>query len=199
MFCMASLYLLLFTDTSLSIHLRQLCALVRGDQAVDDLVQIPAQNGIQLVQSQLDPVVCHPALGEIIGADLLGTVPGPHLALPGFRLRVMLLRQLQLLESGPKHLQCLVLILKLGLLILAGDHDPCRNMGQTHRGIRRIDTLASVTGRPEHVEFTVIHIQLHIHLFRFRHDSNRDRGGVDPSSALCLRNTLYAVDAAFIF
>ena len=45
-------------------------------------------------------------------------------------------------------------------------------MSQTHSRVRCIDTLSPIAGSTEYVELTVIHINLNIYLFCFRHDGN---------------------------
>ena len=107
--------------------------------------------------------------------------------------------QLHLIQAGTQDLQRLILVLQLGLLILAGDHDSRGNMGQTHCGIRGIDTLPAISGSTEYVEFALIQIQMEVDLLRLRHDRHCDGGGVDPSAGLRLRHTLHPVHAAFVF
>ena len=73
----------------------QFRCLVRRCQTVYHLCQISIHNGIQTVQRQLDPVVGDAPLGEIIGADLLGTVSCADLAPPLLCLRIVSLCPLQ--------------------------------------------------------------------------------------------------------
>src|SRR5277367_4167685 len=51
-------------------------SLVLGGQLVDELVQIALHHPVDLVQRQIDPMVGHAALREIIGADALAAIPG---------------------------------------------------------------------------------------------------------------------------
>ena len=71
-------------------------------------------------------------------------------------------------------------------------------MGQTYGRVGRIDTLSTVTGRTEHIKFTVIQIQLEVDLFRLRHDRYGNGGSMDTSAGFGLRYTLYTVYTALI-
>ena len=115
------------------------------------------------------------------------------------RIEFMLPASFKLIQFRPKDLQRLILIFQLRFLILAGDHDPRRDMCQANGGIRGIDALASVPGRAENIKPAVIQIKMHVHLLRFRHNGYRRRRGMDPAPALSFRNALHAVDAALIF
>ncbi len=70
-------------------HLQQLRCLIGGDAGVDDFLDIAVHDLIQLVNRQIDPVVGHTALREIVGPDFFRAVAGSHLALAQFRLRIV--------------------------------------------------------------------------------------------------------------
>ena len=55
-------------------------------------------------------MVCHTALREVIGTDLLGAVAGTDLAAALCCLRVLLLLQLQIIQLGTQEAECLVLV-----------------------------------------------------------------------------------------
>src|SRR5262245_36897841 len=60
---------------------RQQLGLVLGHERVDDLAERLALDDLrQLVEREIDAVVAHPALREIVGADALGAVAGADLA-----------------------------------------------------------------------------------------------------------------------
>ena len=46
-----------------------------GDKGHDDIVQLTHHNVIELVDSEIYPVIGNPALGEIIGSDTFTPVP----------------------------------------------------------------------------------------------------------------------------
>src|SRR5690606_20043757 len=67
------------------LHIGQLRRLILGDQRIDDFIEpVPGDDLGQLVEGQVDPVVGHPSLREIIGADTFRAIAGPHLALAAF-------------------------------------------------------------------------------------------------------------------
>ena len=70
-------------------HLRKLRRLVSRDQAVDQLLEITVHDRIDLIECQLDPVVSHTSLREVVGTDLLGTVAGTDLAAALLRLLIL--------------------------------------------------------------------------------------------------------------
>ncbi len=95
------------------IHFGEFCRLVRRYAAVNDLLKIAIHDLFQLLERQIDPVICHTPLREIVRADLLGTVARPHLASSGFRLRVMRFLHLQIIQFCAQHLQRLIFIFQL--------------------------------------------------------------------------------------
>ena len=72
-------------------------------------------------------------------------------------------------------------------------------MCQSHSRVCCIDTLSAVSGCTEHIEFTVIHIQMEINLLCFRHNGYGTGGSMDTSAGFCFRNSLYTVYTTFIF
>src|SRR3954447_5765421 len=48
--------------------------LVRHDQRVDQRVELALQHSRHVVDGRPDPVVGHPVVGEVVGADLLGAL-----------------------------------------------------------------------------------------------------------------------------
>ncbi len=60
-----------------------------GDDRYNDIIQHAGYDLIQPIDSQIDPVIRHPALRKIIGTDTFTTVAGSNLALPLFRYAVM--------------------------------------------------------------------------------------------------------------
>ena len=143
-------------------------------------------------------MVGHTTLREIVGTDLLGAVSGADLASSRLSLSVMRLLHFQIVQLCTQHLQRLVLILQLGLLVLTRDDNSGRNMGQTYCRVCRIDALSTVSGCTEHIEFTVVHVNLHVHVLCLRHDRYRNCRCMDPSAGLSLRYTLYAMYTGLI-
>ena len=91
-------------------------------QGVEQLVQIARHHRFQPVQRQVDAVVGHASLREVVGADALGAVAAADLqaARGGLRRGLLLLlrRQQPGLQQG--HRPRTVLVLRA--LVLAFDH-----------------------------------------------------------------------------
>ena len=144
-------------------------------------------------------MIRHTSLREIVGTDFLRTVAGSYLAAAQLSFLVVALLLFQIIQLCTQHLQRLVFIFQLALFILAGNYDSGRDVGQTYRRVRRVDALTAVSGCTEYIEFTVVHIQMEINLFCFRHDGHSTGGSMDSSAGFCLRYSLYTVYTAFVF
>ena len=79
---------------------RQSRRLVLGGQRVDELVQLAHHDPVDLVQRQIDAVVGHAALREIVGADALAAVAGADLGLAVGRARGMQRRRAAVRTAG---------------------------------------------------------------------------------------------------
>ena len=98
------------------------------------------------VGGELDPMVGHAVLGEVVGADLLGPLPRPHLGPPGRRL--LLLRLLLGLaeEPGSQIPHGLLPVLELGPLLLGGHDDTRGEVGDPNGGVGRVHRLPTGAG-----------------------------------------------------
>src|SRR3954471_2916958 len=76
--------------------------LVIGDQRVDDLVELAEHHPVELVERQVDAMVGHPPLREIIGTDALGAVAGADLQAARFRPLVGCPVALKIIETRAK-------------------------------------------------------------------------------------------------
>ena len=67
-------------------------------EGVDDLLDLTLHETVQIVEGEFDPVIGHPVLGVIVGADLFRTITAADLALAlrGVLLRLFALLFLQL-------------------------------------------------------------------------------------------------------
>ena len=72
-------------------------------------------------------------------------------------------------------------------------------MCQTYRRVCSVDALTTVSRCTEYIEFAVIHIQMEVDFFCFRHDCNGTGGSMDTSAGFCFRNSLYTVHTTLIF
>src|SRR5262249_43569592 len=88
-------------------------------QRLDQFAQVAGDDGVQLVQAQLDPVVGDPVLREVVGADLLAAVARADLRLPLLRPRVVELLLLPLVRAAAGDAHGPVEVLVLAALVLA--------------------------------------------------------------------------------
>ena len=156
----------------------------------------PAEHLVEVVRGELDPVVGDPALGEVVGADLLRALARAHLgAALGGDLR-LLLRELLLVEARAQDPHRLLAVLELGLLVLHRDDDPGRLVGDPHRRVGRVDRLAAGPGGAVDVHLEIVRVDLDLDLLGLgQHRHGRGRG-VDPPLRLGLRHPLHAVGPA---
>src|SRR5207237_474276 len=111
------------------IEARQAFRLILGDEGAQQFVELALQNLGEAMQGQVDPMVGHPPLREIICADSLRAVArADHRFARTGALRSQPLA-LQLVEAGTEHLQGLGLVLVLRLLVLLDDDEPGGQVG----------------------------------------------------------------------
>ena len=72
-------------------------------------------------------------------------------------------------------------------------------MGHTNSGVCGVDALTAVTRCTEYIHADIVHVDMHVHFFRFGQYRYRNRRGMDSTTAFCGRDTLYTVYAAFVF
>ena len=73
-------YIYLYSFLDILVHLCKFLCLVGCDTGIDDLLDVSVHDLVQLIESQVDPVVGHTSLWEVIGTDLLGTISRTDLA-----------------------------------------------------------------------------------------------------------------------
>src|SRR5262245_60046964 len=94
----------------------QLLRLMVGDQAVDERRELAVDDTIEIVQRQVDAMVGHAPLWEVVGADALGAVTRTDHAAPALRFGGLLLGLRAFEQAGAQNLQRLGLVLVLRLL-----------------------------------------------------------------------------------
>src|SRR5215207_6813735 len=161
-----------------------------------ELVELALEQLVEVVRRELDPVVGHAPLGEVVRADLLGPLAGPDLGRARRRLLRLLLGQLGLVEPRAQHLHRALAVLQLRLLVLHRDDDARRLVRDPHRRVGRVDRLAAGPGRPVDVDLEVVRVDLHVDLLGLRQHRDGRRRGVDPALRLRLGHALDAVRAA---
>ena len=101
-----------------AVRCRKSHSLILRSQTVNDFIKIAVQYAVNFMQSQMDSVVGHSALTEIISSDFFRAVTGADLAPSKIRSLVVFFLLLQIIQSGAKDFQGFCPILQLGLLIL---------------------------------------------------------------------------------
>ena len=66
-------------------------------------------------------------------------------------------------------------------------------MCKTYCRVCCIDALSTVSGCSEHIKLTVVHIQMEINFFGFRHNCHSTGRRMDTSAGFCLRDSLYTM------
>ena len=143
-------------------------------------------------------MIGYSSLREIVGSNLLRTVTGSELGALFFRIFLLLLLQFNLIESRAKKTHRLLPVLHLGTLFLTLRNHPRRNMNQTNCGRSLVDVLSAGTGRTEHFHFDIGRIDLHFHIFHFRHNCHRRGRSVDSSSTFRFGHSLHTMHARLI-
>jgi hypothetical protein len=148
------------------------------------------------VHGDLDAVVGHAALGEVVGADLLCPLARADLGRPRRGELGLLGGELALVEPGAQDLHRALAVLQLRLLVLHGDDDAGRLVGDPHGRVRRVDRLAAGSGRAVDVDLQVVGVDVDVDLLRLGQHGDGGRRGVDAPLRLRLGDALHAVRAA---
>ena len=135
----------------------------------------------QVVDREVDAVVGDPALREVVGADLGAAVAGRDLRLALRRVLRLLLLQLGVVEARAQHLHRLRAVLDLRALVLAGDDEAGRQVGDAHGGVGGVDALPAGAAGAVDVDAEVLLLDVDVHLLdlgQHRHGGGR---GVDAA------------------
>src|ERR1039457_689663 len=115
------------------IVLEQAAGLVLVRQRLDEHIEVAVEHTLELMQRQVDAMIGHARLRKVVGANLLAAVATPnHRAAGRLELRVAL-RLREIVKARAQHAHRLGTILDLRLLVLAGDHEPGREVRDAHR------------------------------------------------------------------
>jgi len=144
-------------------------------------------------------MIRHTALRKIIGADSFAAIPGTNLIFPGLGYFRLLVDKSLIQETCPKHFQSLGLVFMLGFFILAADHQAGGEVGNTDCRIGGVHTLAAGAGGTKNIDFKIVLIYLHLHIFSLRQHRNSDCRSMNPSLGFGGRDALDPMDSAFVF
>src|SRR6185369_8865983 len=104
---------------------------------------------------------------------------------------------LALIEPGTQDLERLGLVLVLGFLILLGDHEAGRQMGNPNRAVGGIDRLSAGTGGTKNVDPQVLVLDLDVDILGLGQNRDGCRRRMNPPLRFGRRHALYAVNARF--
>src|SRR5262249_12032985 len=128
---------------------RQQFGLVLGHERVDDLAERLALDHLrQFIEREIDAVVGHSPLREIVGADALGTVAGADLAAAFGGAGGVLLLPLEAVEPRAQHRHGLGAVPMLRAVLLHHHHNPGRDVGHAHRRFGLVHVLAAGAAGP---------------------------------------------------
>ena len=139
------------------------------------------------------------ALREVVRSDPFTSVAGANLTAAFRRNLIVLLLQLHIVQTRSEYLERLILILNLRFFVLTGDDKTGRNMGQTHRGVSRVDTLPAVAGGTVYIDTHIVRVDLYLYVIHLRQYCHRRRRRMNTTGAFRLWYTLHAVCAGFVF
>src|SRR5260370_8826417 len=91
-----------------------------------------------------DTVIGHTILWKVVSANLLAAIAHLYLGPPRLAQFFLPARLFQVPQARPEHRKRLHFILKLLLLILAGDYHPRGQVRNAYRRIGRVDALPPV-------------------------------------------------------
>src|SRR5215212_2823032 len=113
-----------------------------GGQRGRELLQVALEDAVEPLDGQVDAVVRDAVVGIVVGANLLGALAPADLRPARRRELFLLALTLELEESRAQYAQRLRLILELGLLVLHGNHEARRDVGDADGRVCRVDALA---------------------------------------------------------
>src|SRR5437588_324714 len=132
-------------------------------QRVDDLAQrLAFQNLRQLVEREVDAVIAHAPLREIVGADALRAVAGADLAAARGGARGIEFLPLVVVKPRAQHRHRLGAIAMLRTVLLHHHHDAGRNMSEADRGFGLVDVLtaSAAVARAVDLELGLVYLEV---------------------------------------
>src|SRR5262249_44560523 len=158
-------------------------------------------DGVELVQRQVDAVVRHAVLRKVVGADALAAVAGADQRPPGLGARLMHAMLLPFEHPAAQDAHRLVVILRLAAAVLALDLQLVRRallVPDAHSAFGLVDVLAARAAGPHALPLDVGLLDLDRYLIGFRHDGDRRRRRVDAPLRLGLRDALDPMAARLV-
>src|SRR5262245_47486159 len=148
-----------------------------------------------MIRREIDPVVGHAVLREVIGADAFGAVAGADQALALGRTLGPLLLDHGVVDAHADHSPAVGLVLVLAAFGAALGDDAGGDVCEPHAALRLVLVLPAGAARGEGVRADVLFADLDLHFARLGHDGDGGGGGVNAALLLRLRHTLHAMAA----
>ena len=170
---------------------------MRG-QRVDDFGQIARHHPVERIERQVDPVIGHPPLGKVIGADAFAAVARSDLALAVGGAFAVGARAFHVVKARPQHRHGVGAVLVLRLLG-TGDHDPAWQVGDPDRRIGGVDVLTARARGAIGVDADIGGGDVDIDLLGLGQNGHGRRRGMDAPARFGFRHPLHAMHAGFVF
>ena len=94
------------------------------DEGDSESIEIPFHDSVKFVKGQIDPVVSHPILREVVSPNSLRPIAAPHLRLPDGRHLLVRFVSLRLHNAAGEEAHRFLFVLVLAPLFLASDNGP---------------------------------------------------------------------------
>src|SRR4029077_1097182 len=169
-----------------------------GGQCVGALLELAGQHLVERVEGQADAMVGDPVLLVVVRADLVGPATALRLAAAGRRQLLLLALALDLVEATAQDAHRLVLVLQLTLLVLAGDDETGRVVGDAHRGVGGVEGLPARGAGAVDVDGEVVGVDVDVDILRLRQHGDGRRARVHPALALRGGDALHAVRTGLV-
>src|SRR5215207_7899062 len=163
---------------------------------LDHRVQVAIQNLIKVVGLESDSVIGDAILWKVVGTNALGTVDGSNLTTAGRGGSAGSFFFSGCRQPRPEHPHRLFAVLQLRALVLAGDNNAARQMGDSHSRVGGVDALTPRAGRAIDIDPEVPLVDSNLGLGNLRHDKHTSSRGMQPTLGLRHRHPLYPMHTA---
>src|SRR5205807_10376893 len=120
-----------------------------------------------------DTVIGYTVLWKVIGTNFLAAVACLHLRVPRLTQLFLSACLFQVPKASFEDGESFELIFELRLLILAGNHQSCRQMRDAHCRVSRVHALSAMTGRTIDINANIptldIDLNIVIGLWQYNH------------------------------
>src|SRR5262249_3846897 len=170
-------------------------------QRCNQLVEPARDDAVQALEREIDAMVSHGVLREIVGADALAAVAGADEGAPLFGPLPVNRLLLPLVQPAAQDAHGPLEIFVLAALILAFDFQLFRRAAlvpDPHRAFSLVDMLAACPAGAHALPFDILIFHINLHLIRLGQDGDSRGRRMDTALLLGLGHTLDAMAAAFV-